>query len=304
MMAKVRIGLLILAALIAVACKTVSQAGRVQAPTLQALQPSQEPLRETATDYDHGDAYEIIRAIDFALQNNRPDILRDMVQAENVFYSRFEGEGNTIVTRQEFYEALQQRVGNGAACQGYMFVPSMPWMLVWVEGWNPAWVQTDYCDISGCYVPDEPWESSSTGLVFDGESGEWELIGVYNTPSRGNDLIACSQVTSSAITAPENGMGRAGFVDLSCAGAPAQRLVVGEYAQVCTLRDSVFMRNSPSRSADRIGRYAPGSTLEVMYGPICADDWSWWQVRDESGQTGWMSEGGDAIDPYFLCPQP
>lgn len=67
MMAKVRIGLLILAALIVVACKTVSQAGRVQAPTLQALQPSQEPLREAATDYDHGDAYEIIRAIDFAL---------------------------------------------------------------------------------------------------------------------------------------------------------------------------------------------------------------------------------------------
>lgn len=88
----------------------------------------------------------------------------------------------------------------------------------------------------------------------------------------------------------------------SCPGAPVQRLRVGGKAYVCTKRDSVIMREGPARSYAEQRRLVPGADLKIIGGPSCANNWSWWEVETESGYTGWMAEGGDATDPYFLCP--
>jgi hypothetical protein len=88
----------------------------------------------------------------------------------------------------------------------------------------------------------------------------------------------------------------------SCSGAPPQRIKVGGKAYVCTKRDSVILREGPGRSYAEIRRLVPGADLKIIGGPSCANNWSWWEVRTESGFTGWMAEGGDATDPYFLCP--
>ncbi|HPO57331.1 MAG TPA: SH3 domain-containing protein [Anaerolineaceae bacterium] len=88
----------------------------------------------------------------------------------------------------------------------------------------------------------------------------------------------------------------------ACPGAPEQRLEVGEDARVCTLVDSVFLRKGPGRRYEVLERVRPGTIVDVIGGPKCADDWSYWEVELPGGETGWMSEGGDAVDPYFLCP--
>jgi hypothetical protein len=88
----------------------------------------------------------------------------------------------------------------------------------------------------------------------------------------------------------------------SCPGAPSQRIVVNQRGYVCTKQDAVKLRNTPKRSGSEIMQLAPGASFTVIGGPSCADSWSWWNVRLDNGTSGWISEGGDEIDPYFICP--
>lgn len=88
-----------------------------------------------------------------------------------------------------------------------------------------------------------------------------------------------------------------------CPGAPAQRLEVNKMAYVCTASETVKLRDGPGKNYSEIKSLVPGADIKIIGGPKCANDWSWWQVRTESGYEGWMTEGGDSSDPYFLCPK-
>jgi hypothetical protein len=87
-----------------------------------------------------------------------------------------------------------------------------------------------------------------------------------------------------------------------CPGAPPQRVQVGEMARVCTQSDRLVVRTEPSRTAAELTRLETGESFLITGGPSCADNWSWWQVRAASGEVGWVAEGGDDVDPYFICP--
>jgi len=89
----------------------------------------------------------------------------------------------------------------------------------------------------------------------------------------------------------------------SCSGAPAQRVSVGKKAYVCTASEVVLLRKKAGKKYDVLKSLYPGADLDVIGGPVCSDHWSWWQVRTESGFVGWISEGGDDVDPYFICPK-
>jgi hypothetical protein len=88
----------------------------------------------------------------------------------------------------------------------------------------------------------------------------------------------------------------------SCPGAPAQRMTVHQSGYVCTRSEPVRLRVSPSRAADTLVELLPGTQFTVIGGPSCSDNWSWWYVQSDDGATGWISEGGDDVDPYFICP--
>jgi formylglycine-generating enzyme required for sulfatase activity len=90
----------------------------------------------------------------------------------------------------------------------------------------------------------------------------------------------------------------------SCPGAPPQRLKVGMVAQVCTKSDSLRLRNSPGLDGEIIASVQTGALFEIIGGPECAgNNWSWWKVfLGNECEIGWLAEGGDDIDPYFLCP--
>jgi len=121
-------------------------------------------------------------------------------------------------------------------------------------------------------------------FIFDADNGEevWHDNAV-------SDYIDCEEFGSS---------------NSSCPGAPPQRLEVGEMAYVCTSSDSVKLREGAGRNYSVIKSLVPGADLKIIGGPKCGDNWSWWQVETESGFVGWMSEGGDSTDKYFLCPLP
>lgn len=93
-------------------------------------------------------------------------------------------------------------------------------------------------------------------------------------------------------------------VSSSCPGAPPQRMIVNHKGYVCTQSDRVRLRSAPLKSAATLVYLSPGTQFSVIGGPACADSWSWWNVRLSDGTTGWLSEGGDAVDPYFICPLP
>lgn len=88
----------------------------------------------------------------------------------------------------------------------------------------------------------------------------------------------------------------------SCPGAPPQRMTVNQRGYVCTRSDAVRVRVSPARSANTLVQIQPGAQFTVIGGPSCSDNWSWWNIRLDDGTIGWVSEGGDEIDPYFICP--
>jgi len=93
---------------------------------------------------------------------------------------------------------------------------------------------------------------------------------------------------------------------LYCEDAPPSILAVGMKAYVCTQRDHIRLRVAPGKQARASFLIPPSTQVEIIDGPACSDAWVWWRVyildgRYE-GQIGWMAEGGDSIDPKYLCP--
>ena len=91
-------------------------------------------------------------------------------------------------------------------------------------------------------------------------------------------------------------------IDKGCSGAPPQRVMVGEQARVCTQSEDLIVREEPGRDGQELTRIKPGTNLMIIEGPVCANDWFWWKVELDPGLDGWVAEGGDEIDPYFICP--
>jgi hypothetical protein len=70
---------------------------------------------------------------------------------------------------------------------------------------------------------------------------------------------------------------------------------------VCTQVDRLTLREAPRRNSDEVLLMDPGTALTIVDGPACADAWLWWQVKTTDGEIGWVAEGGDETDPYFIC---
>ena len=84
--------------------------------------------------------------------------------------------------------------------------------------------------------------------------------------------------------------------DGTVAGGPTEP----EAGQIVTTNtENVNMRAQPSADAEVVDQLAAGIELEILDGPVDADDYTWYQVRvnEEGGSEGWMaSEFLDGID--------
>jgi serine/threonine protein kinase len=80
------------------------------------------------------------------------------------------------------------------------------------------------------------------------------------------------------------------------------RIRVGDRLWVCTSYESLALRIGPGRSSSQITQLEPGTYATVVDGPARADGWLWWQVKTDSGEVGWVVDGSDEVDPYYICP--
>ncbi len=87
-----------------------------------------------------------------------------------------------------------------------------------------------------------------------------------------------------------------------CPGAPPQRVKIGKQAKICTQSEDLIVREEPGPDGRPLTGIEPGTNIKITAGPSCANNWSWWKVELDSGLEGWIAEGGDDTDPYFICP--
>lgn len=87
-----------------------------------------------------------------------------------------------------------------------------------------------------------------------------------------------------------------------CGTAPAPRLTIGENARV-TFTTGSDLNIRTATDGDYIMQIPEGTVVNVVNGPVCANNYRWWQVQFENlGATvgGWAAEGDS--NSYFLEP--
>lgn len=250
------------------------------------------------------DAQSILDWVKYGLEKHDRYAFTHLPISDRIGYTNYI-EGGQDVSKQGFLNDISKRLPSSSPeCDGYIFEDS--YYKIWTHGWNPAWEMTEMCYI-GCSQINPPYRSDISAFFFVNQNSEWKLQTVWLNDtelfSLGSSyrLNACDLPVAS--TAQSNG-NIGPEVQSSCPGAPTQRIIKGNQGFVCTKNDSVALRQEPRRSADIILRLKQGAKFNVIGGASCSDGWSWWQVETQSGSVGWISEGGDAVDPYFICPIP
>lgn len=84
-----------------------------------------------------------------------------------------------------------------------------------------------------------------------------------------------------------------------CNLAPKTRLQMNQSARVI-YREGVRLREMPGFNGAVLEMVAAGIIVRTINLPVCRDDILWWEVKLESGQTGWIAEGQP--DLYYLEP--
>ncbi len=92
----------------------------------------------------------------------------------------------------------------------------------------------------------------------------------------------------------------------TCGFAPVSRLSPGMWAEVSatvaqTPAGGLRMRAEAAISAAEVTLMSPGTLVQVLAGPVCADGFNWWQIQvSGTTMTGWSAEGRGA--DYYLDP--
>ena len=90
----------------------------------------------------------------------------------------------------------------------------------------------------------------------------------------------------------------------ACKGTYLTRIWVGGFAYVSVKPPFPNnVRSGAGKSYPVIGKIKAGYPMEILEGPECANNWTWWKVRSlVDNLTGWTAEGD--VDGYWLVPCP
>ena len=254
------------------------------------------------------DLQSVINAVIYAVQYNDLSVFERLIPLGGADYSNYI-KGSEPHTRSEVLADLAKRLPSQPACAGYSYAGGD--LQVWVQGWDPQWEMVQLCD-GQCTPIDPPYQSSNGAFLLQKTGGAYQLVGLYlndpkiYTQTYNLKVLACNATIPTPTPVPTITLTPVITLPtprpVSCPGAPDQRMLVGGQGAVCTQNDQVVMRLGPSRSQPVIIGLRPGTGFTVIDGPSCADNWSWWKIRTGDGLTGWISEGGDTTDPYYICP--
>jgi len=155
--------------------------------------------------------------------------------------------------------------------------------------WSPVWSPDGtMMAFASCF--DNP--ASSTGQICD----TFMMNADGSNQTRLTDFHA-----NSAISDWVPAEGRAQQI-LDCSSGWT-RLQAGMFASVTEANGIPNrIRSSPSQADEVIAQIYPGTPVQVIEGPVCADGLVFWKVEHESipGRTGWTAEGDG--QEYWLEP--
>jgi len=133
------------------------------------------------------------------------------------------------------------------------------------------------------------------GFVTRGETPFYEGNQLFRSTDAGTSWEETTSIIGQAL-------GRPGGPALLCPDAPPSRVAQGILTRVTyTDGSSLAIRTEAGLSTgDRIKDLPEGTRMTIRDGPVCADDFAWWQVETADGLTGWVAEGD--WEAYFLEP--
>ena len=131
------------------------------------------------------------------------------------------------------------------------------------------------------------------------ESNNLPFSVIYTTPE---GALFSLQNLPATLNVAQEGNGQIQAPVEACGTAPAPRLTVGEDARV-TFNTGSDLNIRAAADGDYIMQIPEGTMVHVVNGPVCANNYRWWQIQFENlGATvgGWAAEGNS--DTYFLEP--
>ncbi len=146
---------------------------------------------------------------------------------------------------------------------------------------------------------EKPLESATPSLT------PYPTLASSSTQQPGPTLFVSATLVASRTPIPSpSSASSANPTWVPCPGTYPSRLQVGIQAFVSydpPLANRV--RTQPNGVAPVVGFIQPGEKVAIIGGPICSDEWIWWQVRAiQTGMTGWTAEGDK--QSYWLVPVP
>ena len=220
-----------------------------------------------------------------------------------------QGAGGLVLdleNRTSFQTSFFQMLGHGGWFSGPFWSPDGQYLSIIVENVDEQQEGLWAARIENSAVVEEThlgshfapvWSPDGQALVVD-----HDLIAVGTWDRQPLDLPVGVRAVAWLAEDEYNRLVAAQQPLTACASAPLQRLKVGSAGFVCTRSTPVKLRSGPGRAGDVLSQLPVGTSFQVLAGPLCSDDWSWWNIRAGDNRSGWVAEGGDAEDPYFLCP--
>lgn len=87
---------------------------------------------------------------------------------------------------------------------------------------------------------------------------------------------------------------------------PGTVLQAGQPARIVA-PNGLNMRSQATSSSQLVLQLGTGQLVTVLDGPVSADGFTWWQVEDQQGSTGWVADGDNEtvwVSPSIGEPQP
>lgn len=234
---------------------------------------------------------------------NYPDPQVLHVDGNSFFYrARWASNGSMVLmsfgNQQEDEQWYYMRMGAGPIQVGSNTVDviGLPIGFAWVD--NTGRVGVHWADNSNQI--DNLWQAPSQYPRF-----LWASIGsipfVLNnlsslgTANNANNSGNNNNQGSGNNNGNVNSNGQTGLVH--CTGAPPSQVSVGMLARV-TFTDGrpLNMRDQPNGTV--IQQIDEGTPFNIVSGPLCGGDYTWWEIRLFNRTTGWVAEG-DAENYYI-----
>jgi len=132
---------------------------------------------------------------------------------------------------------------------------------------------------------------ASSPAAEDEQSGDNQANADVSTADQTATAAAAAEGEQGASTeqtpAPEEEGGDNQAADQEVADQQAGEIAVD--AQVEITEDGVNLRPGPNTDQDPTTTLDQGTVLTVTGGPEAGEDFDWWQVRTEDGETGWVA---------------